>query len=318
MSRAKGGGSATSSVAAHTEASIVPAGFEATAHPVFAQFKRPTFNAPRPPSPLPLLPSCRGSNSRDKLDSRRAQDGKGSRAFQLDPSCPICLSEPLLDPVTLCSCTHSFCLRCLERWLAVAETCPLCKGEISAFVSAAPGDHRLFTRPSETARAVQGGGAVDGLADAVAVQHALHELLAQRATSAAAADETGSTIITTSGISSASGGSTASAASVSVISSSGGSSCGSSGRSSSRGQSSESGSFSDSASSSPALPPGEPSAKRLRGAASASVVGFAPEQPTSRLAPMAARPKPVAEMLSDLGRAIVEAQTALKQLESAS
>jgi hypothetical protein len=202
----------------------------------------------------------------------------------------------------------------------VAETCPLCKGEISAFVSAAPGDHRLFTRPSETARAVQGGGAVDGLANAVAVQHALHELLAQRATSAAAAaaDETGSTISTTSGISSASGGSTASAASVSVISSSGGSSCGSSGRSSSRGQSSESGSFSDSASSSPALPPGEPSAKRLRGAASASVVGFAPEQPTSRLAPMAARPKPVAEMLSDLGRAIVEAQTALKQLESAS
>lgn len=314
MPLSKGGvGSASSSAAAHTEASIVPAGFEATAHPIFAQFKRPTFNAPRPlPPPLPLLPPCRDSSS-DALYSRRAQDGRAGRAFQLDPSCPICLSEPLLDPVTLCGCTHSFCLGCLERWLAVAETCPLCKAEARAFVSAAPGAHRLFTRPPDTARAVQGGDSVAGLADAVEVQHALHQLLAQRVAAQSAADETGSTTSNASGISSTSSGSTSSG---SGASSSSGSNSGRSSGSSSRGWSSDSGCHSDRASSSPPLFPGEPSAKRPRGAALAAAAAGLEPALTTRALP-AARPKPVSEMLSDLDRAIAEARAALEQLESA-
>ena len=100
---------------------------------------------------------------------------------RLDTACPICLCT-LATPVTLAGCLHSFCLLCLEKWLLVSETCPLCKAVVAVFVSAPPrGGHLLFSRSDETARVVSDPAGVVGLADAVRVQAALHARLEARA-----------------------------------------------------------------------------------------------------------------------------------------
>eukprot|EP00300_Choanocystis_sp_HF-7_P042257 c9018_g1_i1.p1 GENE.c9018_g1_i1~~c9018_g1_i1.p1 ORF type:complete len:586 (-),score=33.65 c9018_g1_i1:41-1765(-) len=52
-----------------------------------------------------------------------------------DPStflenCPICLGSPNA-PAFIYPCTHCFCHSCITRWLAISQTCPLCKGGAS-------------------------------------------------------------------------------------------------------------------------------------------------------------------------------------------
>ena len=85
--------------------SIVPAGFESTAHPVFNQFETPS-RAASPPADVP--PSS-------------------------DSACPICLLR-LTCPVTLVSCRHSFCSACLRRWFRIKLACPICKSEETDFL----------------------------------------------------------------------------------------------------------------------------------------------------------------------------------------
>jgi hypothetical protein len=278
-----------------SEANIVPAGFEVTAHRIFSKFKRPTFDAPRSPSPY---------HSHDQ--ARRGVDylpraiGSKVRASHLDLSCPICLREQLLDPVTLCGCTHSFCLNCLERWLNVAETCPLCKTEIGAFVSAAPDAHRLFTRPTDTSRALQGDLPIDGMADALEVQRTLHRLLREQRTSAHLAEAEG-TGETSSKSSSLGGDSTRS-------SSSSGTSCSSE---VSRNESSR-----PASSDSHALPNDSVLGKRSRDTTSDdSAAGAKPAR--TRRVPVA-QLKSMAQMLNHLDGDIAEARATLEQLERAS
>jgi hypothetical protein len=168
---------------------IVPAGFKVTAHPVFRDFKRPRFQRDSPPEAVTFAalppPSPTVACSDDGPSEAQAWAAACEAALaSLDAACPICLGT-LVAPVTLAGCLHSFCLRCLERWVPVSESCPLCKAEVRVFVSADPArpeTHRLFSRPSETARAVGDSGAVGGLAEAVRVQAALHALLDAKST----------------------------------------------------------------------------------------------------------------------------------------
>ena len=80
-------------------------------------------------------------------------------------------------PVTLCGCLHTFCLQCLQKWVAVSEACPLCKRRVTAFVSADPGKEQLFTLKQLTASVVQRRERLPGMAEAVEVQK---EIYAQR------------------------------------------------------------------------------------------------------------------------------------------
>jgi len=282
-----------------SEISIVPAGFEVTAHPIFAKFKRPTFDTPGSPSLHHFHDQARRG-----VDYLPRAIGSKVRASDLDSSCPICLREHLLDPVTLCGCTHSFCLNCLERWLDVAESCPLCKAEIGAFVSAAPGAHRLFTRPADTSHALQGGIPIVGIADALEVQRTLHRLLLEQQTSPKVAEET-------SDAASSSGISTSRArkrGNVNVVISS--SSSGSNGGCSSDLRSSE-----VSRSNSSSISETSISGKRTRGATSDDTAGVI-RPASSRCAPTAL-PKSMAEVLNHLNGDIAETRATLQQLESA-
>ena len=86
--------------------SIVPPGFEATAHPVFSRFE-----APLPPA-----------------ESRHREI-----ELSIDKRCPICLL-PFTSPVTLIRCRHSFRSACLKRWFRIKLTCPICKSEETDFI----------------------------------------------------------------------------------------------------------------------------------------------------------------------------------------
>merc|ERR1712146_848832 len=41
--------------------------------------------------------------------------------------CIICIGSTYKNPVTLCSCYHTFCLSCILKWFRVSRRCPLCK-----------------------------------------------------------------------------------------------------------------------------------------------------------------------------------------------
>lgn len=95
---------------------IVPKGFESTAHKVFFEFVKP-------PSELQL------GNIVDLIDTSETTFSEDSPCNQ----CPICLSD-YNTPVTLVSCTHSYCMECLLLWYAKKIQCPLCKTSGRLFV----------------------------------------------------------------------------------------------------------------------------------------------------------------------------------------
>lgn len=86
--------------------SVVPSGFECTAHPVFASFV--------PPS-----------------DSEASEASEACTSES--PVCPICL-HAFAEPVTLVKCAHSFCSRCIRRWYRIKSECPVCKADGTAYV----------------------------------------------------------------------------------------------------------------------------------------------------------------------------------------
>lgn len=68
----------------------------------------------------------------------------GSREAQARPEeaheeemCPICL-DALADPTHVIPCRHTFCRRCIERWAADRNNCPLCRQIIGTLVSVPP------------------------------------------------------------------------------------------------------------------------------------------------------------------------------------
>ena len=68
----------------------------------------------------------------------------GSREAQARPEeareeemCPICL-DALDVPTHIIPCRHTFCRRCIERWAADRNNCPLCRQIIGTLVSVPP------------------------------------------------------------------------------------------------------------------------------------------------------------------------------------
>ena len=45
-------------------------------------------------------------------------------------SCPIC-TELIQRPGSIDCCVHKFCFPCIDRWLRVNNTCPLCKATVT-------------------------------------------------------------------------------------------------------------------------------------------------------------------------------------------
>ena len=91
--------------------SIVPKGFNVTAHKIFLNFTPPVFDE----------------------TSQGAAD-----ASDVPDVCYICLSK-MMEPVELVVCRHEFCLQCISQWLSKADSCPVCKNENTNFQTKRPG-----------------------------------------------------------------------------------------------------------------------------------------------------------------------------------
>jgi predicted amidophosphoribosyltransferase len=88
------------------EQSIIPKGFESTAHPIFKNYHPPQILNETTHEVTPFLE---------------------------DKKCPICLSTRL-DPVTLINCAHTFCSKCIRKWFRIKLSCPLCKSPAVYFI----------------------------------------------------------------------------------------------------------------------------------------------------------------------------------------
>ena len=48
--------------------------------------------------------------------------------------CIICMQEMCTQPVTLLSCSHSFCSECIQKWFNISRTCPVCKSTDERYI----------------------------------------------------------------------------------------------------------------------------------------------------------------------------------------
>lgn len=81
-----------------------------------------------------------------------------SRAWPKELECSVCLEpiEEKRDSGMIVPCGHAFHKTCILRWMEESDLCPICRGEIMAFI--APEQvHRLFhtEKPTKTARAIE-------------------------------------------------------------------------------------------------------------------------------------------------------------------
>lgn len=113
--------------------SIVPKGFEFTAHRIFNEYV--------PPLPIPKevhrssYTSNYSSNNSIKVPSVLSEitSVMTSNSKDLDFICAVCLSH-CLDPVTLVNCRHMYCMSCLLIWFKAKLQCPLCKATGAYFL----------------------------------------------------------------------------------------------------------------------------------------------------------------------------------------
>lgn len=89
--------------------SIVPEGFNVTAHKVFLNYSPPLFDSDH-------------------------KDGEKRDSASEDQCCYICLAS-MVEPVELIECRHAFCLLCISRWLSKGSSCPVCKNGNTYFVN---------------------------------------------------------------------------------------------------------------------------------------------------------------------------------------
>jgi hypothetical protein len=109
--------------------SIIPKGFNTTAHKVFSTYVPPVVvgNPLRqarvgvPASPAALVPQT-SSNA-------KSLDLNAENVYE----CSVCLFA-IDNPVTMISCLHSFCFVCISTWCERSNSCPLCKSSKTAFV----------------------------------------------------------------------------------------------------------------------------------------------------------------------------------------
>jgi len=141
------------------ERSIVPPGFENTAHPVFRSFV--------PPMALP-------ETCRDIAPSDTACDGTSERSADSTAAvCPVCL-DVIGEPATIVLCRHQFCAKCLLTWYKVRVICPICKQPGSYFLrNSSDGSAETETKMWTVAAA--GGPEVRPSRDFIAAAVSCHE-----------------------------------------------------------------------------------------------------------------------------------------------
>ncbi|TKR64631.1 hypothetical protein L596_025129 [Steinernema carpocapsae] len=84
-------------------------------------------NRRRPRKSDSLLPD-------DQQKAGPSQFTRSRKSAENDGKCSICLSEKKESRTTLSSCSHSFCLVCIQHWIRQQGICPLCKVK-SDFIS---------------------------------------------------------------------------------------------------------------------------------------------------------------------------------------
>ncbi len=86
--------------------------------------------------PLPCTAICKSSQKPCGNKARLELDGLPLCKLhynQMKPpaECPICLASCSRGDVITIECTHVFHKSCLQKWLQNADTCPLCRTQMS-------------------------------------------------------------------------------------------------------------------------------------------------------------------------------------------
>ena len=102
---------------------FIPDGFEFISHRTFTNI---SVVVTRVRQESLLLP--------DEVDEKEISNSPVIDEDLVASDCPVCLTV-LTNPVTLIDCSHYFCFVCISSWLKKQNSCPLCKKEITAFVS---------------------------------------------------------------------------------------------------------------------------------------------------------------------------------------
>mmetsp|Transcript_739 Transcript_739/g.942 ORF Transcript_739/g.942 Transcript_739/m.942 type:complete len:226 (+) Transcript_739:87-764(+) len=162
--------------------SIVPRGFESVAHPIFFNYT-PPFQDEAEQARVERIDfdekkENAGCSTQQLTNRREGEEHLGqsgqSNPFQpntkngendeedishcekelddrFDTTCAICLSS-MREPVTICSCGHSFCKACLMAWyrqVPQAPSCPKCK-EVCHYFVQGEGKAREESPPAKT------------------------------------------------------------------------------------------------------------------------------------------------------------------------
>ena len=76
--------------------------------------------------------ACLGATEEQIEAIRTAVVGAGGLAPESECKCPICLEEFVPGSILRCmDCTHTFHKHCLDKWLSMKATCPICQRPVS-------------------------------------------------------------------------------------------------------------------------------------------------------------------------------------------
>ncbi len=105
--------------------SFIPDGFEFISHHIFTANISVVVTRVRQESLLLV---------KDEMDEIEISNLPIIDENLVSSDCPVCLTV-LTNPITLIDCSHYFCFVCISTWLKKQNSCPMCKKEITAFVS---------------------------------------------------------------------------------------------------------------------------------------------------------------------------------------
>ena len=75
--------------------------------------------------------ACSGATEESIEAIRTAVVGAGGLAPDSECKCPICLEDFVPGSVLRCmDCTHTFHKLCLDKWLSMKATCPICQRSV--------------------------------------------------------------------------------------------------------------------------------------------------------------------------------------------
>ena len=121
--------------------SIVPRGFDISAHPVFLSYQIPEIRSVCIETREMLIEKYNDDIVKNEAEENETQQ-----------HCPICLRR-FEDPVTMVECQHSFCMECINIWFQTVRKCPICNNESDEYVQCSDSkeeetssSHTLITR----------------------------------------------------------------------------------------------------------------------------------------------------------------------------